>query len=359
MVIMISPEHKKADLRFHRGLAFAGQSRIMDQREPLHSTEVSQELVYHTLHRFRWPLGFHLSCLCARFQRPRSPILGCHRHPPLRHQRDSQGPAVQGIPTRLHLRGELMRLLAAALHDAKGCLLQPGRPARVPRKAADRVKTDVRDSATLARIFPSGELTPVSIPQNGDEAIRDLAREREDAQFDMEVATRCAEKAKPIGAPPICARWLIEAVRPPTVGQRIVFQEYLRSVAKMSNAWGASKSSYFTPVNIRAGPAVDTAGSPNHARPMHDECSSKLPSPTVACPGSFARSRCARRPPRSHPDIERKVKLVLCKRFRWLLATLGVGRKVKKRPCLVWGQALDGHKFGGSEPTEVRMLNRR
>ena len=81
-------------------------------------------------------------------------------------------PAVQGIPTRLHLRGELLRLLAAALHDAKGCLLQLGRPARASRKAADRVKTDVRDSATLAR-------------------------EREDAQCDMEVATRCE------GIPPL------------------------------------------------------------------------------------------------------------------------------------------------------------
>jgi len=55
-------------------------------------------------------------------------------------------------------------------------------PALIPKKSADRVKTDRRDAESLARLHRSGELTAVYVPSPEDEASRDLVRAREDAQ---------------------------------------------------------------------------------------------------------------------------------------------------------------------------------
>src|SRR5205809_5750483 len=61
-------------------------------------------------------------------------------------------------------------------------------PSLIPRKPGDRVKTDKRDAVTLARLARSGDLTPVYVPAVSDEAIRDLARAREDALRDLNAA---------------------------------------------------------------------------------------------------------------------------------------------------------------------------
>jgi transposase len=55
-------------------------------------------------------------------------------------------------------------------------------PSLVPRKAGDRVKTDRRDAAKLARFLRSGDLTAVHVPDEATEAIRDLERARDDAK---------------------------------------------------------------------------------------------------------------------------------------------------------------------------------
>jgi DNA-binding transcriptional LysR family regulator len=49
-------------------------------------------------------------------------------------------------------------------------------PSLIPRKPGDRIKTDPRDAANLARLHPAGELTPVGVPDLAHEAVRDLAR---------------------------------------------------------------------------------------------------------------------------------------------------------------------------------------
>ena len=54
-------------------------------------------------------------------------------------------------------------------------------PAQVPKRAADRVKTDRRDSRTLALQHRAGTLRPIYVPDEDDEAMRDLVRAREDA----------------------------------------------------------------------------------------------------------------------------------------------------------------------------------
>ena len=46
------------------------------------------------------------------------------------------------------------------------------------QKAGDRVKTDRRDAAMLAKLHRAGELTAVWVPDAGHEAMRDLVRAR-------------------------------------------------------------------------------------------------------------------------------------------------------------------------------------
>jgi transposase len=67
-----------------------------------------------------------------------------------------------------------------------GCLVVA--PSLIPRKPGDRVKTDRRDAATLARLARSRDLCPVYVPEPRDEAIRDLARAREDTRRDLDAA---------------------------------------------------------------------------------------------------------------------------------------------------------------------------
>ena len=54
-------------------------------------------------------------------------------------------------------------------------------PSLIPKRAGDRVKTDRRDAASLARLHRAGELTSVWVPDPGHEAMRDLVRARLDA----------------------------------------------------------------------------------------------------------------------------------------------------------------------------------
>ncbi len=98
-------------------------------------------------------------------------------------------------------------------------------PSLIPRKPGDRVKTDKRDALTLARLARSGDLTPVYVPQVADEAIRDLARAREDALGDLNDAAsasrRCcsgttsAIQGAPTGAMSIDGGWPGSSSPPP------------------------------------------------------------------------------------------------------------------------------------------------
>ncbi len=55
-------------------------------------------------------------------------------------------------------------------------------PSLVPTRSGDRVKTDRRDAARLARFLRSGDLTEVHVPDEATEAMRDLERARDDAK---------------------------------------------------------------------------------------------------------------------------------------------------------------------------------
>ncbi|WP_415644424.1 IS110 family transposase, partial [Shewanella algae] len=58
----------------------------------------------------------------------------------------------------------------------------------MPKAPGDRVKTDKRDAMTLARLARSGDLHSIYVPDERDEAIRDLIRCREDAMLDLRQA---------------------------------------------------------------------------------------------------------------------------------------------------------------------------
>jgi transposase len=51
-------------------------------------------------------------------------------------------------------------------------------PSLIPRKPGERIKTDRRDAIKLARSHRAGDLTPVWVPDEAHEAMRDLVRAR-------------------------------------------------------------------------------------------------------------------------------------------------------------------------------------
>ena len=51
-------------------------------------------------------------------------------------------------------------------------------PSRIPKAPGERIKTDRRDACKLARLSRSGELTGVCVPDEEQEAMRDLVRVR-------------------------------------------------------------------------------------------------------------------------------------------------------------------------------------
>ena len=58
-------------------------------------------------------------------------------------------------------------------------------PALTPRRPGQRIKTDRRDAAKLVRLFRAGELTTIHVPDESEEAVRDLVRCRDDLRRDV------------------------------------------------------------------------------------------------------------------------------------------------------------------------------
>ncbi len=111
-------------------------------------------------------------------------------------------------------------------------------PSQIPKTAADRVKTDRRDARKLARLYRSGDLTFVNVPDVADEVIRDVCRGRTDA---AEVRARARQQLGALllrngyryggGSPWSEAhmRYLRELVLPEPA-QKFVLEEYLQRV---------------------------------------------------------------------------------------------------------------------------------
>ncbi|WP_243700328.1 IS110 family transposase [Paracoccus versutus] len=111
-------------------------------------------------------------------------------------------------------------------------------PSLIPLKAGDRVKTDRRDAAMLAKLHRAGELTAVWVPDAAHEAMRDLVR----ARAAMRVTGKARQNLQGFllrhgriypdrkGWTGAYRRWLA-LVRFTHPAQQIVLQDYIDAVA--------------------------------------------------------------------------------------------------------------------------------
>ena len=114
-------------------------------------------------------------------------------------------------------------------------------PSLVPVRVGDRVKTDRRDAMKLARLFRAGELTRVWVPDEEQEALRDLVRAREDALIDLQRKRNQlgkfllrTGKCAPTGIKPWTVRhrqWL-DTVKYELYAHQLVLQEYRHAVGQ-------------------------------------------------------------------------------------------------------------------------------
>ena len=112
--------------------------------------------------------------------------------------------AYEAGPTGYGLQRELGRL---------GVDCKVVAPSLTPRRGGDRVKTDKRDALMLARLLRSGDLTPIWIPDEAHEALRDLVRARADAKADQMRARRRLGGfllRKGITGPPGVGNWSVK-----------------------------------------------------------------------------------------------------------------------------------------------------
>jgi transposase len=58
-------------------------------------------------------------------------------------------------------------------------------PSLTPRRPGDRIKTNRRDAQNLGRLYRASELTVIAVPNQQQEAVRDLTRAREDVREDL------------------------------------------------------------------------------------------------------------------------------------------------------------------------------
>ena len=112
-------------------------------------------------------------------------------------------------------------------------------PSLIPTKPGDRVKNDRRDSEKLSRLSRAGELTSVWVPDQEQEAMRDLTRARQDMKG-LERITKqrlnafllrygCIYESDKSRWTQAHFRWL-EKIKFDIPVQQIVFQEYVDAV---------------------------------------------------------------------------------------------------------------------------------
>ena len=127
----------------------------------------------------------------------------------------------------------LYRQLKGLGHD---CIVVA--PSLIPMKAGDRVKTDRRDAAMLAKLHRAGELTAVWVPDASHEAMRDLVRARATAVRVLGKARQHLQGfllrhgrlyAGKKGWTQAHRRWLA-TVRFDHPAQQIVLQDYIHAV---------------------------------------------------------------------------------------------------------------------------------
>ena len=131
-----------------------------------------------------------------------------------------------------------MRLRRVSSAQGVGARMDGGGALADPPTAGDRIKTDRRDALSLARLFQNGELAAVWVPDEAQEAIRDLERCREDFKHTKgRVRQRLTSFLLRHGRHyPGRSRWTqahfrwLETQRFAHPAQQIVFQDYVDAV---------------------------------------------------------------------------------------------------------------------------------
>jgi transposase len=83
----------------------------------------------------------------------------------------------QGTPRSCYEASGAGYVLQRAI-DRDGFHCEVIAPSLIPKKPGDRRKTDKRDAVQLAKLYRSGHLTPIAVPDEEQEAIRQLVRAR-------------------------------------------------------------------------------------------------------------------------------------------------------------------------------------
>lgn len=151
-------------------------------------------------------------------------------------------------------------------------------PGLTPRSNADRIKTDRRDALKLCRLARAGELSPIHVPDETDEAMRDLVRTREDAvcmqrqarqrfaalllrnniRYNGKTAWTAAHR-----------RWIAE-LKLPHQAQHIAFEEYVIAIEEASARIERLESSIRDQLaNWRWRPVVDALQAFRGIREIH------------------------------------------------------------------------------------------
>jgi len=115
-------------------------------------------------------------------------------------------------------------------------------PALTPVRPGDQVKTDRRDAVRLAQLLRAGELTPVWVPGEEEEALRDLVRAREAAKRDLRRARQALNSfllRHGVQPPQGTRRWSrmylrwLDTLSFPHRATQVVFQELLHAVREL------------------------------------------------------------------------------------------------------------------------------
>lgn len=121
---------------------------------------------------------------------------------------------------------------------SKGIHCEVIAPSLIPKKASDRVKTDRRDADQLARLYRAGELTAIHVPDQEDEAIRDLVRARFAAMTDQRQARnrlkgfllRLGFRYRGRSSWNDAHQRYLSGLVMPQAPQQIAFQEYIHAI---------------------------------------------------------------------------------------------------------------------------------
>lgn len=112
-------------------------------------------------------------------------------------------------------------------------------PSLIPQKPGERVKTDKRDAIKLATLYRAGELTPIYVPTEDNEALRDLVRAREDVKEDELRAKHRLTKfllRNEINPPQGTRKWTVkywdwlDSLKFERSASRVTFREYLHQL---------------------------------------------------------------------------------------------------------------------------------